>query len=420
MKTFSISFLALSRSSDLELKSENDTLIDEITGDLFFAFAKDIDYQAKKVTIETLQKNNKKLRDKIEKIIEKYKDLEKKIFQLRTYFTDLKEDEYFLFFVNINLSSEQRFQYYNYLSAMSEGKDFKIVNKEFTDLFGELRSTYDIIAFDKSTKIKIGEPDKDKRICRFCGKKNDEVSFKKVAHAISEALGNKKIIGYEECDNCNDKFGAGIENDLILYLDLYRLFFGIKGKNGVPKLKGKNYQIENNGTIEIKQYLETDEIDKNDDLNIKLKTNKKIISQNIYRTLSKYALSVVNKEHLPYFKKTIDWINGDTSIDNLPRIGILKTYELFSRHPTLVVYIRKNDNKKLPYAVAEFRFTFLVFVYIIPLSNKDDIDFTEKEDFEKFWKFFKHYNIKNWSFKTLNDDEPKEFEINMNFKERKK
>lgn len=46
------------------------------------------------------------------------------------------------------------------------------------------------------------------------------------------------------------------------------MFFGIKGKNGIPKLKGKNFEIENNGTIEIKQFLETDEIDdkKSDDL----------------------------------------------------------------------------------------------------------------------------------------------------------
>ena len=417
MNSFKISFLALSRSSDLEIKS--DQLADEFASDIMFTFAKDIDYENKKINIEALQKNTQELRDKIDLIVQKYKNLEKKIFQLNSYFKSLKEDEYFFFFPNSNLSPEQRFQYFNYLSAMSDGKDYKIVEKEIDDLFGVLRENYDIIAFDENTRNKIGEADKSKRICRFCGKTNKEVSFNKVAHAISEALGNKKIIGYEECDICNDKFGAGIENDLILYLDLYRMFFGIKGKNGIPKLKGKNFEIENNGTIEIKQFLETDKIDdkKSEDLKIKLETNQVIILQNIYRALSKYALSVIDKKYLPNFDKTIKWINGNISVKKLPKVGILTSYDLFSYHPKLVVYTKKTENRELPYAVAEFRFTFLTFVYIIPLSDKDNVDFSENEHFDTFWKFFKHYNsVKNWSFKLLNDEKPRKFVMNLDFK----
>jgi HNH endonuclease len=74
-------------------------------------------------------------------------------------------------------------------------------------LFKELLQQYNMLGFDKHTKEAVGEPDKSKRVCRFCGRKQPDVTFKNVAHAISESLGNKKIILYEECDECNARFG---------------------------------------------------------------------------------------------------------------------------------------------------------------------------------------------------------------------
>ena len=49
--------------------------------------------------------------------------------------------------------------------------------------------------------------------CRFCGGYSPGVSFQQQAHAIPEALGNKTLFTSYECDNCNQKFGRGIEND---------------------------------------------------------------------------------------------------------------------------------------------------------------------------------------------------------------
>jgi hypothetical protein len=46
-------------------------------------------------------------------------------------------------------------------------------------------------------KIMLG--DKKKRVCRFCGKSPPDVTFKKVAHAIPELLGNKSIESAYEC-----------------------------------------------------------------------------------------------------------------------------------------------------------------------------------------------------------------------------
>ena len=296
------------------------------------------------------------------------------------------------------------------------------MSKEIEKLFGELRSSYEVLAYNGNTKKGIGEADKSKRICRFCSKSYPEVSFKKVAHSISEALGNKKIITNEECDTCNEKFGKGIENDLILFLDFFRIFFGVKGKKGVPKLKGKNFEITNTGEIKIKLTLTDDEIKdlKHDVPRLELKSTQDITFQNIYKTLSKYALSVINRSQITDFNDTIAWINGVKNMANLPKIAMLTSNDFLSTHPSIIVYLRKNNETKLPFAVAEFRFTSLIFVYIIPGSSKDSKDFTNEEDYKYFWNFFKHYNsVHNWSFLKMNDDVPRKFVMIIDFNKKK-
>lgn len=421
MNNFKITFLALSRSLDIEIQSKEE--IDEIIDDFIMVFAKDIDYENFKINIESLQQNTNDFRNKIDVVIQKYKTSEPKIQQINSYFKDLKEDEYFLFFPNSTISKDQSFQFYNYLSAKEKNEDYETLTNQIDDLFGVLRDKYEMVAFDENTRTKIGEPDKSKRICRFCNKGSDQVKFKKIAHSISEALGNKKIITNDECDSCNEKFGTSIENDLILYLNLYRNVFGIRGKSGVPKLKGKNFEMENNGTIVIKQYLTDEEVSDpdRDDFNVKLETSQELTAQNIYRTLSKYALSVIDKNYLVAFAETIKWINGEVSFDNLPKVAMLTSYSLFAYHPKLMVYIRKSDDFELPFTVAEFRFAFLTFVFIIPKSSKDNIDFTNAEDYNRFWQFFKHFSsVPNWTFAKMNDTTARKFVMNLNFEVKQK
>lgn len=153
-----------------------------------------------------------------------------------------------------------------------------------------------------------------------------------------------------------------------------------------------------------------------DDFKIRLKTTQNITTQNIYKTLSKYALGVIDREQIANFNDTIEWINGTKTIDNLPKVAMLTSYDLFSTHPKLRVYLRKIKDNKLPYAVAEFRFTFLTFVYIIPNSINDTTDFTQDENFKHFWNFFKHYSsVPNWKFQKMNDNTARPFVMNLNF-----
>jgi hypothetical protein len=82
--------------------------------------------------------------------------------------------------------------------------------------------------------------DRNNRCCRFCGKRFPEVTFRTEAHAIPELLGNKGLFTYDECDACNELFGSGIENDFGNWSKPMRTLNRIRGKTGVPTIKGKD------------------------------------------------------------------------------------------------------------------------------------------------------------------------------------
>ena len=93
-------------------------------------------------------------------------------------------------------------------------------------------NSYDIIGqwfVRPGDKVVLG--DMQNRICRFCGKQPPEVTFRKVAHAIPELLGNKSIESAYECDTCNQEFGSGIENDLGNWSKPMRTLIRIRGKS---------------------------------------------------------------------------------------------------------------------------------------------------------------------------------------------
>ena len=81
------------------------------------------------------------------------------------------------------------------------------------------------------------------RRCRFCGRDETAVTFKKKAHAVSEALGNKHLLSYRECDDCNAFFGQAYEDALVKYIGALRTFMMVLGKNGVPSYKSPDGKL---------------------------------------------------------------------------------------------------------------------------------------------------------------------------------
>ena len=74
---------------------------------------------------------------------------------------------------------------------------------------------YDLIferMWQSNEKHKLNNANQN--LCRFCGKIAPEVTFRTVAHAVPELLGNRGLTSSYECDTCNAFFGSTIETDL--------------------------------------------------------------------------------------------------------------------------------------------------------------------------------------------------------------
>ena len=257
---------------------------------------------------------------------------------------------------------------------------------------------YKIFSFLPQTrKIYLGEPVKNKRKCRYCGKsmKDKGTTFKNLAHSIPESLGNKTYIQNEECDTCNQFFANYIEEDLSNFLLLKRRISKIKGKNGYPQLWLQSLTSEDlakykkifDDSIASKKILK------------KAKGKNYYQPVNVYKALVKCVIGMIDKTYLCNFEDTIEWLKNKSKISkcDLPlvmRISVKKNYQ----EPVLDIYIRKDGIPFcLPYCYSALTVGTDSFIFIIPFSSADHLDFSKNEIFCIFYKYVleKYYDIEN-------------------------
>jgi hypothetical protein len=414
MFKYIVTFIALTDTISFQVTSDRKEVIEEFVEKLLMIFAK-LDYENQKLNVEAFQTNTSEVRKSITDFVEIFKKAHPPINSLTAYFRKLKQNENFFFLPNIEFDQAENLKLFNYLRAISEGKSFEEFNNQTEDLFQALLTKYAVRSVGDK-RLSIGEQDKTKRLCRFCDNKSENLAFNNKAHAISESLGNKTLVLFDECDICNKRISETIEPDIVQYLSLYRTIFDVKGKGGSKKFQGRNFDLKNEGSVVISIYGEENEKNTDTKYNLRLETSQPISLQNIYRSLCKYFISVIDKKYLPDFRETVKWINGERQIERLPKIGEMTSYHAFSYQPKLVTYIRKTEDRNLPYAVGEFYFTCKIFTFILPLSSRDSVDFTTDSDYQFYWQTFEHYNkSKGWSFLDYSSNIKKNFVINLNF-----
>lgn len=101
------------------------------------------------------------------------------------------------------------------------------------------------------------------RYCIFCGKTNRENNFKKEAHVIPAALGNRSLTNWNECDSCNEDIFSVCEDDLVNYLALERILIRGRKRNGNPKYKqsnGNSYITSAPGTNQVKIEIDPQDV----------------------------------------------------------------------------------------------------------------------------------------------------------------
>lgn len=437
--TFSIYFSSENSNYALEVKNDSKEAFDFFI-EIISIFC---DIKENQIKLEFILQMNEDIKRKCMSFCDKHIEKNPKLHKFRKNIFEINIGEYFFFnIMKTEYNAEEILFFSNLLKVHNIEKDDKkraelfenMINMN-NEIFGDILKNYDLNFFDTSIKRNIGKSKKEERICRFCkniSKTNSKITFRKKAHAISEALGNKLLVLNEECDECNDRFGSSIEKDFIQYLDIFRVFYGVKGKNGIPSIVFKDNNIIKN--------VEEEDIPKNDFITTKnlsviitrgmsvdkengnfsltLKSNHKIKTVNIYKTLCKYILSLIPEEELENLEDTIKWLSDENSKKiELPKVAFLINNSHYVETPLISIYIRKNnDNIEIPHIVGEFKFKSLIFVFILPLSKKDKKDFSKKENYNYFFKFFKHYSQhKDWIYNNFSCIDSKEFQFNLNF-----
>lgn len=163
---------------------------------------------------------------------------------------------------------------------------------------------------------------RSERKCIFCG--NENAKFTKVAHAVSETIGNKSLISHFECDECNQNFGKMFEDDLGKYMLPYKIItktFGKKNQLSSKDMHKKqgisygNYRIQLNRNKSVFENIDVKSLiieAKNTGI-IKLDNNKIKVSiprqqyfpPSIYCSFLKMAYSIMPLDLYPKYVKHI-------------------------------------------------------------------------------------------------------------------
>lgn len=248
-----------------------------------------------------------------------------------------------------------------------------------------LTPIYNLACYGQQRRY-VGQSIKSERKCRFCGQSMPQVTFEKKSHAISEALGNKKVWCLEECDCCNEYFGKTIERDIINLFSPYRSLYKVKGKEGVPTTKGKNFKISE------ELFSFTLPFDNTEDLKNKTfvldTSNYKYIPQNVYRCLCKYALSVVNRKLLNKYDDTLLWIRGTKQFDNLPLLGFCNKSSII-QEPHLLIFQRKIAENQYPLLAGCFFVGAIGIFFVVPQDGTDM--YIQSESFYELLKNYSDY-----------------------------
>ena len=260
-------------------------------------------------------------------------------------------------------------------NGQKTGENEQVIHNRYLLAWGPLTTTFRHLAFGyDGIRTVIGEGEKVKRVCRFCGRRIPDVAFKEVAHAISEGLGNKLLICNEECDACNNKLSK-LESNLMHYLDIQRAMGGIltKTDGAVPSVDGKRFVIRGDENNQAVLYIEQESLPVDMDLSqpfrIQLETNEIITHQGIYKSLCKMVIDLLPSTELSHFGETIGLINGSVMDNELPPYWA--TYDRESvKQPTVDVFLSNRPGEE-PYCTAVAHILDVLFVFILPEVDVD-------------------------------------------------
>ena len=266
-------------------------------------------------------------------------------------------------------------------------------------------------------KVYIGN--KSKRKCRFCGRTDAETTFRKIAHAFPECMGNHTLISHQECDACNEFFGSKLEDSFAKRFQTEHLFCRIKGKERIPaykfpdkSMKFEQIQATINGVKEpallCNKYDGTgtdffDGLSSNASRTIQFPLHP-YIPIAVYKCFVKMALSIIPEAEMDKFSDTILWLMEESHssfYSNGRKLWLAIQYFNPQPNPRITYALfQNNDDKCLnPYLIFIVDWANISCIAEVPTnknSNRLDI-----RDYAKQNKLLENLRFENLSTTTV-------------------
>jgi hypothetical protein len=203
--------------------------------------------------------------------------------------------------------------------------------------------------------------DRSIRRCRFCGTTAPNVTFRKDAHIIPAAFGNRTLFSLEECDECNELVGSPLENDLAAFLTIERAMGRMRSRKGGVKFRhpGRDSFIESHvdsNTVKLSLTIDeteirTEQVDGALQISAEIPPHRPV---NVAKALARMGLFVVGPNDLAALDHVRRWVRGE--VEWLPTVF----HTIFVpgpglRHVRLVV--AKADAPALPPYIVLFGFS---------------------------------------------------------------
>lgn len=368
----------------------NNSIINEFINDVRITTygTKEVEYEGFIVRLDEVAK------DRYKDLFAKYTKYNrfKKLLQLKNLIDKSSCNIYMAVIFDKQLSHIQHKEILAYLSELETGVHAEKIMQEYIKENGQFLSVYNPFAISPDTStVRIGTKQKSNRVCRYCNKTTPDVTFKNKSHTISQALGNICYITNDECDSCNKKFGLSIEQDFTHYVEMFNSLAHDKFRLG-----SIDFSKNNDGHIFVTKMDEGILLRETDSEILYNYKGSVVKLQNVYRAMCKYAIGFIPSEILTNLKDTIKWINGDYNIESLPIVK-KALHDSMQGQPIMNIFIRKDEaDQSYPYLFVDFHLNFLEFLFIVPNSLQDKVDFSDGFNYSRFWGLLYPFHNRTW------------------------
>lgn len=345
------------------------------------------------------------------------------VWKLFNDFKNIKDETFFVLYIRLYINEKE-------VINKDYSKIYKILNDILLEqynvdkkIINNITNNYEVIStviYDNVGKYTFNYKVNPK-VCKYCNN-SDKKYFSNESHIIPENIGGH-LIDSLECDKCNSWFNENIEQDFSKFLDVQKTLFGIKGKRGIPKIISDDFNAKYdnlNGKDRLTFTIKNPKITPYNIQQYKFEITKDINLYNLYKTLCKIALGVIDYKQIEIFSDTIKWIKDLNANTKIPIVILNNHINIidYLNKPYVYVYIRKNNDYNIPYTCAELNCRFMSFYYIIPFSKNDRNNFLNKDEVINLFKDIFYIKSDNYRILDCNENKKTELknEINLDLK----